>query len=438
MLSSLYNCSTRLLRPVFDRMLQKRLTRGKEDKARLSERRGKPGLPRPSGKLVWIHGASVGESLSALPLIERILGADPYCHVLLTTGTVTSARLMEQRLPARAIHQYIPLDHPDWVESFLRHWQPDAVIWLESDFWPNMLREIRSLKIPAVLINARMSERSFSRWRWLGAGMLRDILSSFDFCLAQNEFEQKRLQAFGHKQVYISDNLKYAANPLPVNKETAQALKDGIGDRPVWQYISTHPGEEEIAFTLHQKLKADIPDLLTVIVPRHPNRGEEIAGLALTQGLNLSRRSQDMPITPESDIYLADTMGELGVFSATVPLVVMGGSFVPHGGHNPVEPAQFGCMIIYGPYMFNFKTICADFEAVNAALPVEDEQALADTLTKLLQNPAQMEPYRAAALKLTQDKSGAIETLWSYLYPWLEPDQSVDTGAVDRKAGSTS
>lgn len=434
MLSSLYRCATRFLRPFFDRMLQKRLARGKEDKARLSERRGQPGLPRPTGKLVWIHGASVGESLSALPLIDRILAADQHCHVLLTTGTVTSARLMGQRLPDRAIHQYIPLDHPDWVQNFMRHWQPEAVIWLESDFWPNMLREIRDLKIPAVLINARMSERSFSRWRWLGKGMIGEILSSFDFCLAQNEFEQQRLQAFGHKKVYVSDNLKYAAQPLPVDKEAAKALTTGIGKRPVWQYISTHPGEEEIAFTLHQHLKADIPELLTVIVPRHPDRGAEIATLAMNKGLNLARRSQDMPVTADSDIYLADTMGELGVFSATIPLVVMGGSFVPHGGHNPVEPAQFSCMVIYGPHMFNFKTICADFEAVNAALPVENEQALQDTLKTMLQNPAQMEPYRAAALKLTRNKSGAIDTLWSYLYPWLDLKQPA-ASKTDRKAG---
>lgn len=425
MFLSFYATSTRLLRPYFQYMLKKRLKKGKEDKMRLAERKGIASQPRPSGKLIWIHGASVGESLSALPLVDKILAEDPAAHVMMTTGTVTSARLMEKRLPVRSFHQFIPVDHPDWTRDFLDHWQPEAVIWLESDFWPNMLRQIKDRHIPAVLVNARMSERSFTRWRVLGAGMIRTLLSVFDFCLAQNVFEQQRLQHFGHDKVYVADNLKYAVPPLPVDDQKSAELKSEIGTRPVWQFISTHPGEEAIGFDIHRALKAGIPDVLTIIVPRHPDRGAEIAGLAAAKTLKLAQRSKNMPITHESDIYLADTMGELGLFSQAIPLVAMGGSFVPHGGHNPIEPAQFGCMVLYGPYMFNFKTICTDFETAKAALPVKGVEDLQDKLKLLLQKPDEMQPYRDAALKLTRDKSGAIETLWSYLCPWLGIDHAV-------------
>ena len=417
MLSSLYTMLTWCARPYFKRLLKKRLENGKEIADRLHERMGRPSKPRPQGKIIWIHGASVGESLSALPLVDRIIDHFPQCHVMVTTGTVTSAALMAKRLPPRAFHQFIPVDDPQWVRQFVEYWRPSAVLWLESDFWPNILKTVHEKDIPAILVNARMSPESYRKWTRYGRGFLKSVLANFDLCLAQNRFERDRLASFDAPEVKVSENLKYASPALPVNVATALELKEAIGTRPVWQFVSTHEGEEEIAFEIHRKLKKEFPDLLTIIVPRHPDRGVEISNIAA--GFTVGRRRQDTIPHPDIEIYIADTMGELGTFFSLVPLVVMGGSFVPHGGHNPIEPAQFGSMIVYGPHMFNFKTICADFEDVKAALPVT-ENDLVDTIRQFLHKPAKMNPYRQAARELTRTKSDALDTVWDDLFPLLD------------------
>lgn len=390
---------------------------------RLHERMGAPRKDRPIGSLVWFHGASVGESLSALPVIEKILNDYPDCHVMVTTGTITSARLMEKRLGARAFHQFIPLDHPKWVKRFLNHWQPDAVIWLESDFWPNMLQQIQKRDIPAVLLNARMGEGSFDKWSRFAAGSLQRILSTFDMCLTQSADEKARLDHFGHPDVRISDNLKYAAARLPVHEQRRAELSDAIGARPVWQYASTHPGEEDIAIGIHQNLQKEFEDVLTVLIPRHPNRGAEIKDLADKTGVKAARRSQNEPILNDTDIYIADTMGELGIFFDLIDTTVIGGSMVAHGGHNPIEPAQFENMVIYGPHMFNFKLICEDFESRNAAMPVADAADLTQKLTAYFRAPELKRPYQNAASELTKEKSAALSRLWADLSPWLDQNR---------------
>ncbi len=420
MFASLYHSLTAVMRPVFFRVLNARMKKGKEDAERLGERMGMAGRLRPDGNLIWFHGASVGESLSALPLIEKIQTEMPDVHILVTTGTVTSAGLMEKRLSGNAFHQFIPVDHPDWVNKFLDHWCPSAVIWLESDFWPNMLRAIKRREIPAILLNARMGQKSFKRWFLFAPGWLRGLLNGFDMCLTQSDDEKKRLDAFGHDDVRVVDNLKYASAKLPVDADKKETLISSIGGRKIWQYASTHPGEEDIAIKLHQKLRTKNPDLLTVIIPRHPARGADIQNLITSAGLKSARRSQNQIISGDVDIYVADTLGEMGLFFDVIDTTVIGGSFVAHGGHNPIEPAQFGNAVVYGPHMFNFKLICHDFETAGAALPLSDDEELGKTLDLFLNDKGNKQALQAAALKLTQDKSKALSNLWGVIGPWLE------------------
>ena len=440
MLPYLYSMIMRCAMPYLRFVLKRRLKRGKEHPKRYPERMGQFTKKRPQGALIWLHGASVGESLSILPIVSRILTEYPNTHILVTTGTVTSAKLMEERLPKQAFHQFIPMDSPLWCQNFLDHWQPDAVIWLESDFWPNLLMEMKRRDIPAVLVNARMSERSFRRWKLGGAGFLRHILTGFHFCLAQNEAEQKRLQYFGHQNVFVTSNLKYASDPLPVNKNAKTKLQKIIGARPVWQFASTHPGEERLAAQIHQNLSGKIKGLLTVIIPRHLDRGEDVYKEIANMGLKAVRRSENQDMTPDVDIYIADTIGEMGLFFDTIDLVVMGGSFVPHGGHNPIEPAQFGCAVMYGPHMFNFKTICHDFETAKAAYALPGSDALEQKLKSALEAPARVQSIQTAAKRLTQKKAKAGDELWSYLGPWIAQSikKSIDQprGQEGDKVGS--
>lgn len=419
MLLTIYKAMMRASTPLLEAYLQRRAARGKEDPARAPERRGKPGRARGANPLVWFHAASVGESLSLLALIARVLKDCPQTAVMVTTGTVTSARLMAERLPERAFHQYMPVDHPAWVARFLEHWRPAFVIWAESEFWPNMLTEVSKRGIPAVLLNARMSETSFRRWQW-APGTAREILSAFSLCFAQNDAESRRLLALGALDVRVSANLKYAAPPLPVRAEDLAAVREAAGSRKLVLFASTHPGEEEIAAETHLALQKRFPGLLTVVVPRHPARGEEIAGLFKKKGLSAARRSAGELPGAENEIYIADTLGELGLFYRLCNIVVIGGSFADIGGHNPIEPGQLGCLVIYGPLMYNFVTISDDFLTAGAAIQVRDVNALQETLGLALEHPASFAAHAESARKMTAEKARVLDGLMATLKPLLD------------------
>jgi 3-deoxy-D-manno-octulosonic-acid transferase len=426
MLLTIYKAMMRASTPLLESYLQRREARGKEDPVRAAERRGRPGRPRGANPLVWFHAASVGESLSLLALIARVLRDYPQSSVMVTTGTVTSAKLMADRLPERAFHQYIPVDHPAWVARFLDHWQPSLVVWSESEFWPNMLTGIAERRIPSVLLNGRMSETSFKRWQWVQA-TARRILSVFSLCFAQNDAEAHRLQALGAENVRVSANLKYGAPALPFKAEELAALQATTGSRKLVLFASTHAGEEEIAADAHLALKKRFPDLLTVVVPRHPVRGDEIADLLKKKGLRTARRSRRELPEKDTDIYIADTLGELGLFYRLCRVAVIGGSFADIGGHNLIEPGQLGCIIIYGPVMYNFITISDDFLSAGAATQVKDVNALQEALGLTLEHPASFASQAEAARKLTADKSRALDDLVAALKPLLD-------AALSRKA----
>jgi 3-deoxy-D-manno-octulosonic-acid transferase len=371
MLSFAYRKLTDLGAPFIGLYLLKRRTEGREDRARFRERLGHASHSRPHGQLVWCHAASVGEAASILVLIEKLRAHYPGMSILVTTGTITSARMLEKRLPPGVIHQYMPVDRGRYVDRFLDHWKPGLALLIESELWPNMLNGLRKRMIPAALINGRMSDRSFRRW-YRFKNWARELLSAFVVCLAQTEDDRGRLVALGAKPVRCSGNLKYAASPLPADAAELARLRGEIGTRPVWLLASSHRGEEKMVCAAHKNLRSMRPGLLTIIVPRHAVRGNEVAGIIKENGVAFARRSKKEPITPETDIYLADTMGELGLFYRLCRVALIGGSFAGGGGHNPVEAAQLDCAIFFGPHMHNFSSMAREFVRERAAVQLHD------------------------------------------------------------------
>ena len=419
MMQRLYRVLTVLATPLIALYLVRRRWAGKEDPERFPERLGRAGAERPEGRLVWIHGASVGEALSALPLVERILETDPALHVLVTTGTVTSARLMAERLPARSLHQYVPIDRPDAVRGFLDHWRPDLALWIESEFWPNLLADTQARGVPMILVNGRMSDRSYRRWM-LMRGVIRRLLGGFALCLAQSENDAERLRALGASEVLAVGNLKSAAAALPVQAAALDELRTAVGPRPLWLAASTHAGEETLAAASHRALASAHPGLLTIIAPRHPERGPTIAADLRNLGLTVARRSAGDAITEHTDIYIADTLGELGLFYRLAAIAFVGGSLVPHGGHNPLEPARLDCAIIHGPHMANFAAFADAFAAAHGALVVDDGEGLTAAVGELLDNAGERRRYSAAARAVAEAEAGVLECIAAALAPYLD------------------
>ncbi len=379
----IYRAASRAAEPIASFALRRRLKSGKEDPNRVNERRGVASRERPNGMLVWIHGASVGESLSVIPLVERLLELRPDLNFLVTTGTVTSAKLMTDRLPPRAFHQFIPLDHPDFVNAFLDHWQPDAAIFVESEFWPNLILTARKRVSSMALVNGRISPQSFNDWR-RQPNTIRYLLSSFDTIIAQDYQNADRLVELSGGKVEMFGNLKNAAPALPACEQQISTLREAIGERPLWLAASTHPGEEELAVATHDRLKNDFENLLTIIAPRHPTRGNEAKEIALAKGLRVGQRSKGDKITVDMDVYIADTLGELGIFYRLCNIAFVGGGITPKGGHNPLEPARLGVAILHGPHTFNFVETYQSMRDVGGAALVRNDRELAAAIRRLM------------------------------------------------------
>jgi len=415
---AVYRGLTWVAAPAVRAYVARRAARGKENAERLAERFGHAARPRPAGRLVWAHAASVGESLALLPLITRLVADDPALRLLVTTGTVTSAEMLARRLPERAIHQFAPVDLPQAVSRFLDHWRPDLALWVESEIWPNLIGATARRRIPMALINARVSARSFRRWR-RAPGLSARLLSAFTVCLAQSETDASRLRALGAADVRVVGNLKFAAAPLPADAQALADLGATIAGRPRWLAASTHPGEEEIVAAAHRALKTDFPDLLLLLAPRHPGRGPEIAAALAAEGFSVARRAAGALPEAGHDIYLADTLGELGMFFRLAPVSVVGGSFAPHGGHNPFEPALIGSAIVFGPHMENFSVIARDLVAAGGAVQVEGDAAMAGPVGALLRDAALREAAIAAASGVAKGYAGVLDATLAALHPWL-------------------
>jgi 3-deoxy-D-manno-octulosonic-acid transferase len=402
--------------PLAGPMAARRVRRGKEDPARLPERRGIASVARPAGPLIWIHGASVGEVLAAAALVERLRGLG--FGILLTSGTVTSAAIVARRFPPDVIHQFIPFDAPRFVASFLDHWQPNLALFIESDIWPNLILSGAERRIPLVIINGRMSQRSFPRWRKL-RGTIAALLDCFDLCLAQSDADAARFAALGCPNVATSGNLKLDVAAPPADVGKLAQFKDAARGRIVAVAASTHPGEDEIVADAHRRLAAHVPALLSVIVPRHPERGAAIAQMLSEAGLRVALRSQDQLPSGETDIYVADTMGELGLFYRLAPVVFMGGSLVPHGGQNPIEAIKLGAAIVHGPHVFNFTETYAALDRAGGAVRVGGGDDLAAVLARLVGDAAARQQVVAAGEAVVERLGGALERTLKALEPYL-------------------
>ena len=416
---ALYRAVTTLAAPLIHIYLARRRRAGREDAERFGERLGIASLPRPAGKLVWIHAASVGESLSMLALIERLARERPELNLLVTTGTVTSARMLASRLPSGVPHQYFPVDRLRWVRRFMDHWRPDLALWVESEFWRNMVSEIGTRNIPALLVNARISPRSYAGWR-RAPRSIRRLLANFDLCLAQSAEDRDKLLALGAANVRAPGNLKFAAAPLPADDDELRRLRDGCGARPRWLAASTHPGEEDTVAAAHEALAAGHGGLVTFIAPRHPGRGPEIAAALRKRGLVVALRSAGEALAPDTEIYVADTMGELGLFYRLVPVVFMGGSLIPHGGQNLLEPAKIGCAIVHGPHMTNFDAITAEMQAAGATMVAGDKDTVAIEIGRLLGDETLRAARIAAAARVAAGTGGILDAFMAELAPYLD------------------
>lgn len=417
MFIKIYNTLITVLYPlVIKGYIKKRLANGKEDKQRFNERTGRPKLKRPAGKLVWLHGASVGESISMLPLIHKILETYPDAHVMVTTGTVTSADVMNKRLPERAFHQFIPIDNPIFTTRFIKHWQPDVALWFESEFWPAMLSSIKRKNIPLILINGRISNKSFKRWQQFDF-ICKELLACFSLCLGQSEEDAYRLQVLGAQNTMCLGNLKYAGLPLPIDEDKKKEISKQIGKRTFWLASSTHNDEEVRIAKVHKRLKEKFPGLLTLIAPRHPQRGREIKEEIEKLGLKAALRSANEKITPTIDIYIADTIGEMGLWYDLANIVFIGGSLIPHGGQNFIEPSRMRDAVIVGPHMHNFTDAMNRAKKADAVIQVTDTVELEEIIAQLLENKDLLDAKRSLA------------------YNWANSEAKVLDGIMDKVKG---
>lgn len=398
--------------------LQRRVWGGKEDAERVQERLGNATHMRPMGKLIWFHAVSVGEALSMLPLLETVL-AKSDCQALVTTGTVTSAQLMAKRLPSRAFHQYIPLDHPIWVRRFLNYWKPDVAVFVEGELWPNLLSAVRSRRVPAILVNASLSNKSAARWRF-ARSLLKRILNSFELVLAATKEDEVRFQRLGITHTEAVGHLKFATPPLEVDESELQKFRAAIGTRPVWLAASTHKGEEEIIAAVHQQLAPRLPGLLTIVAPRHPVRVNEVGNIWARYDLSHQLRSSGKMPTADDDIFVVDTLGEMGMYFKLAPVTFLGGSLVPIGGHNIVEPMQMRSALLVGPHMESLRDIAPRMISKGALTQVPNKDELADTVQKFLQDKDLREAQIDAASAALAAEADTLAKILTEMTPVLE------------------
>ena len=413
---------TRLLEPLAPRLLDARAKQGKEDPARVDERLGRASVARPDGDLVWLHGVSVGETLSLLPVVERLRRQRPDLTVLVTSGTLTSAQLLAKRLPAGVIHQFAPIDAPGAVAAFLDHWRPSLAVFVESELWPNLILEARKRGVKLVLASARITEKTVDGWRRF-PGAVREILSAFDRILPQDETSAARLHSLGAR-IDGHVNLKLSGEAPPHDAAAFTRLSAAIGDRPVVVAASTHDGEE---IALVRALDRLTDRLCLILVPRHPARSAEIAAALERDGYRFALRSQGREPDRDTDLYLADTLGEMGLFLRLADVVVMGGSFSaalekpPVGGHNPLEPARLGKPAVTGPDMTNWAAVTQALVQAGGLTVVEAPWDLPAILAPLLADSDAARAMGERGRRAAAEAGSGLDRLWDTLASLLPP-----------------
>lgn len=395
-----------------------RASRGKEERSRRRERYGRAGIPRPQGPLVWVHAASVGETGAVAALIQRLRAHG--IEVILTTGTVTSANFAVERLGPDLLHQYVPLDMKPAVNRFLSHWNPDLAIFAESEIWPMTILELGARRIPQLLINGRMSDRSFRRWEKRPA-IAESLFENLSHVAAQSELDAERFRALGARPVTVTGNLKVDVAELPVDEAELKTMTERLGDRPRWAAISTHEGEEIIAARVHRALKKYRPRLLTIVVPRHPDRAQALKKMFEARGLEVAMRSAGEAVTAKTDIYLGDTIGEMGLYLRLTDIAFVGRSLTATGGQNPLEPAMLHTAILTGPNVSSFTEIYDRLTDARGARIVDDETMLAKAVHHLMSQPRVCDAMARANAKVVGELGGALERTWSALSPYIHP-----------------
>ncbi|MCB1481463.1 MAG: 3-deoxy-D-manno-octulosonic acid transferase [Rhodobiaceae bacterium] len=417
-LLGLYRLVTRAATPLAGMLVAWRTRRGKEDPTRRNERFGFASVDRPKGPLLWAHAASVGESVSILPLIRKLHDTFPHLNILVTTTTLTSARFVQRNLPERAIHQFVPIDMPVFVNRFLGHWRPELIFFAESELWPNMLTTAARAGAQMALVNARMSQRSFSRWQYFPQ-TIRSLLSCFKVCLTQSPGDADRLRDLGAPHVMHTGNIKFDVPAPPADPSELALFRAAFAARPRWAAVSTHPGEEDIVEEAHVELARTRNRLVTIIAPRHPERGPEIANMLSARGHTVQLRSQQRQPQRDSAFYIFDTIGELGFVFRTVPACFMGGSMVRHGGQNPIEPTKLGCAVVHGPHVGNFTEVYGALDLGGGAENVRGSIQLAQAMGQLIDNRQKAQLRANAAQAALAPYSGALDATLAALEPLL-------------------
>jgi len=399
--------------PLFRYLIQKRKAKGKEHPTRYTERFGHYTQARPKGRLIWFNAASVGEALALRPLIEALVYAETDVHVIVTTITVTSAEVLEKSLPERAIHQFSPVDTKRATQAFLMHWKPDFAIWCESELWPTMIHQTQSHGIPMCLINARISEKTERMWgrfpktaHWM--------LSAFDYIFAQSSDMKNVLTDLGLNPdaIMVAGSTKESRSAMSYDTKAHSELGQLITGRPRWVAGSTHPGEDEIVLSAHDTiLQTFARDCLLILAPRHPDRASKIAKLATDLGLSVARRSQGDQITAQTQVYLADTIGEMGLWFSLSDIVFVGGSLVDVGGHNPYEPIAMGAAVITGPQIYNFQDIYDRLIDNSGCIVATDSETLSQTMIKLMQHDVRRKQIQDAKDTVQNTNSAADQIL---------------------------
>lgn len=395
-----------------------RATKGKEDPSRRRERSGYAGKPRAEGPLIWVHAASVGETIAIVPLIETILGLG--VHVVLTTGTVTSAQVAEERLGDRIIHQFVPLDLKPAIARFLDHWQPDLVIIAESEIWPMTIMELGLRRIPQVLVNGRLSERSFLSWK-KRPHIAEALFENLSHVVAQSEVDGERFEALGARPVTISGNLKVDTNPPPYDEHALHSISRQLSLRPTWAAVSTHEGEEQIAAEIHLILRKRHPGLLTIIVPRHPERTPALAAAFASMGLRVVTRSSGDRIRSDTDILLGDTIGEMGLYLRLTEIAFVGRSLTAEGGQNPLEPAMLETVVLSGRNVQNFGEAYQRLIDKGGAKLVANRDMLAGAVNFLLLNEGTRRNMIMAGVAAVDEMRGALGKTLKALEPYIHP-----------------
>ncbi|MGF6600036.1 3-deoxy-D-manno-octulosonic-acid transferase [Paraburkholderia sp. GAS448] len=418
MLRVIYNALWWIIAPLAVLRLLIRSRRERGYREHIGERFGRTRgrLPEDGTPLIWVHAVSVGETRAAQPLIEALMQARPDARILLTHMTPSGRATGEEIFGDRVLRSYLPYDMPHAVRRFLRAWRPSLGIVMETEVWPTLIDECRRADVPLVLTNARMSQRSYRRAAKFGGGT-REVFGGFARVLAQSPSDAERLTALGARNVAVLGNLKFDMSTPPELAARGHAWRAAIGSRPVWVAASTREGEE--ALVLQAFAALNVEDALLILVPRHPQRFNEVASLVNKAGLRLMRRSKWTPagaaasgqtIDPlprDVTVLLGDSMGELGAYYAASDLAFIGGSLLPLGGQNLIEACAVGVPVLIGPHVFNFTQATADAVAAGAAVQVQDPADLARVLGELFEDRSRRIAMSGAASAFAARHRGA-------------------------------